>query len=66
MLNPIVFDRAVSALAANLAMFQYDNFARDADENGGFFPDTEAHGLILICVDPNSDALPDPPPLQHG
>jgi hypothetical protein len=44
-------------------MFQYDNFARDnlfqrniltrtsksfTDENGGFFPDTEAHGRRTV------------------
>jgi hypothetical protein len=59
-------------------MFQYDNFARDAfilnsiltrtsksftDENGGFFPDTEAHGLLkTLCSlirTPNPTLLPE-------
>jgi hypothetical protein len=40
MLNPIVFDRAVFALITNLAMFQYDNFARDAPIYAYCFPST--------------------------
>ena len=61
-------------------MFQYDNFARDillpqilsprtsksfTDENGGFFPDTEAHGL-LIFIYLQILRLLRPSSLKHG